>query len=86
MMTVANKNEMDSLLAVYERTSHLLDPAVSDASMLALVTQMVRDGKNEMALYVLHNIKPHGLELAEDDEKKDEPEIDIGGLLNALFN
>ena len=85
MLTAENKNELDALMASHEMTFHLLGPTVSDAAMLATVTQMAQDGEDEMALYVLHNIKPHGLKLAEDDEKKDEPEIDIGGLLNTLF-
>lgn len=85
MMTAENKNELDSLLALYERTSCLLDPITSDASMLATVTHMVQDGKDEMALYVLHNIKPYGLEPVENGEEKDELGIDIDGLLNALF-
>lgn len=58
MLTAENKNELDGLLASHEMTSHLLSPTVSDAAMLATVVQMARDGKDEMALYVLHNIKP----------------------------
>lgn len=80
MLTAENKNELDDLL-----TSHLLSPTVSDAAMLATVVQMARDGKDEMALYVLHNIKPHALKLAEEpEEEEDEPEIDIGDLLRFL--
>lgn len=85
MLTAENKNELDGLLASHEMTSHLLSPTVSDAAMLATVVQMARDGKDEMALYVLHNIKPHALKLAEEpEEKEDEPEIDIGDLLRFL--
>lgn len=73
-------------MASHEMTSHLLDPTVSDAAMLATVAQMVQDGKDEMALYVLHNIKPHALELAEKPEKEedDEPSLDLGDLLRFL--
>ena len=85
MLTAENKNAMDALMASHEMTSHLLDPTVSDAAMLATVTQMARDGKDEMALYVLHNIKPHGLKLAEEpEEEEDEPSLDLGDLLRFL--
>lgn len=86
MMTVENKDVLDALLASHEVASCLLDPTTCDAAMLATVVQMVRDGEDEMVLYVLRNIKPHALELAKDGEKKGKPEIDIGELLNDLFN
>mgnify|MGYP007065771323 CR=1 FL=1 len=89
MLTAENKNKLDGLLAFHEMTSHLLNPTVSDVAMLATVVQMARDGKDEMALYVLHNIKPYGLELAEKvEEKEDEPEIDLdlGDLLRFLLS
>lgn len=85
MLTAENKNEMNALLASYKMTSRVLSPTVSDAAMLATVAKMAQDGKDEMALYVLHNIKPHALAQAEDDEEKEKPEIDIDGLLNALL-
>lgn len=85
MMTAENKNEMNALLASYKMTSHLLNPSVSDAAMLATVAKMVQNGKDEMALYVLHNIKPYALAQAEDDEEKEKPEINIDGLLSALL-
>lgn len=81
MLTAENKNELDNLMAMYETTSRLLGPNISDAAMLATVVQMARDGKDEMALYVLHNIKPHAEKLK---EEKDEPEIDLGDLLRFL--
>lgn len=86
MLTAENKNELDALLASHEMTSCLLNPTVPDAAMLATVAQMVRDGKDEMALYVLHNIKPYALELAEEPEKEeeDEPSLDLGDLLRFL--
>lgn len=83
MLTAENKKELDALLASHEMASCLLNPTVSDAAMLATVAQMVRDGKDEMALYVLHNIKPHALELAEEPEE-DEPSLDLGDLLRFL--
>ena len=85
MMTTENKNEMNALLASYKMTSRVLSPTVSDAAMLATVAKMAQDGKDEMALYVLHNIKPFCLTQAEDGEEKKKPEIDIDGLLNALL-
>lgn len=74
MLTAENKNELDGLLASHEMTSHPLSPIVSDAAMLATVVQM--------ALYVLHNIKPHALKLAEEPEE--EPSLDLGDLLRFL--
>ena len=85
MLTAKNKNELDGLLVSHEMITHLLSPTVSDAAMLATVVQMARDGKDEMALYVLHNIKPHALELAEEPkEEDDEPNLDFGDLLRFL--
>ena len=85
MLTAENKNGLDGLLASHEMTSHLLSPTVSDAAMLATVVQMARDGKDEMALYMLHNIKPHVLKLAEEpEEEEDEPSLDLGDLLRFL--
>lgn len=85
MMTAENKNEMNALLASYKMTSRVLSPSVSDAAMLATVAKMAQDGKDEMALYVLRNIKPYALAQAEDDEEKEKPEIDIDRLLSALL-
>ena len=85
MLTAENKYELDGLLASNEMISHLLSPTVSDAAMLATVVQMARDGKDEMALYVLHNIKPYALKLAEEpEEEEDEPSLDLGDLLRFL--
>lgn len=79
MLTAENKNKLDDLLAIHEMSSNLLNQIVSDAAMLATVTLMVQDGKDEMALYMLHNIKPHAMELAEKskEEEEDEPGIDL---------
>lgn len=86
MLTVENKNELNVLLDSHEMTSHLLSPSISDAAMLATVAKMAQDGKDEMALYVLHNIKPYALAQAEDDEKEEKSEININGRLNGLFD
>lgn len=53
--------------------------------MLATLVQMARDGENEMAMYMLHNLKPYAIEIAEGGEEEDESEIDIIGLLSALL-
>jgi hypothetical protein len=53
--------------------------------MLATLVQMVRGGKDEMAMYMLHNLKPYAIEIAEGGKEKDEPEINIDALLSALF-
>ena len=84
MMTEKNKMECDDLLKTHEMTQKLLG-SNADAAMLATLVQMARDGKDEMALYVLHNIKPYAIEIAEGGEEEDEPEIDITRLLSALF-
>lgn len=85
MLTAKNKNELDGLLASHEMISHLAGPTISDAAMLSTVVQMVRDGEDEMALYVLHNIKPYALEQAEEPkEEDDKPNLDFGDLLSFL--
>lgn len=53
--------------------------------MLATLVQMARGGKDEMAMYMLHNLNPYAIEIAEGGKEKSEPEIDIDALLSALF-
>lgn len=84
MMTEKNKMECDNLLKTHEMTQKLLG-SNADAAMLAILVQMARDGENEMAMYMLHNLKPYAIEIAEGGEEEDEPEIDITGLLSALL-
>lgn len=84
MMTEKNKMECDDLLKTHEMTQKLLG-SNADAAMLATLVQMARDGENEMAMYMLHNLKPYAIEIAEGGEEEDEPEIDITGLLSALL-
>lgn len=86
MMNEKNKMDCDNLLKTHELTQKLFDANTADAAMLATLVQMTRDGKDEMVMYMLHNLKPYAIEIAEGGEEEDEPEIDIGGLLNALFN
>ena len=85
MLTAENKNELDGLLKTHELTQKLLDANTADAAMLATLVQMTRDGKDEMVMYMLHNLKPYTIEIAEGGKEKDEPEIDIDALLSALF-
>lgn len=85
MMTEKNKMECDDLLKTHEMTQKLLDANTADAAMLATLVQMVRGGKDEMAMYMLHNLKPYAIEIAEGVKEKDEPEINIDALLSALF-
>lgn len=85
MMTEKNKMECDDLLKTHEMTQKLLDANTADAAMLATLVQMARGGKDEMAMYMLHNLKPYAIEIAESDKEKDEPEINIDALLSALF-
>ena len=84
MMTEKNKMECDDLLKTHEMTQKLLDANTVDAAMLATLVQMTRDGKDEMVMYMLHNLKPYAIEVAEGGEEENEPEIDIGDLLNFL--
>ena len=72
MMTEKNKMECDDLLKTHEMTQKLLDANTADAAMLATLVQMARGGKDEMAMYMLHNLKPYAIEIAE-------------ALLSALF-
>ena len=84
MMTEKNKMDCDNLLKTHELTQKLLDANTADAAMLATLVQMTRDGKDEMVMYMLHNLKPYAIEVAEGGEEENEPEIDIGDLLNFL--
>lgn len=77
MMTEKNKMECDDLLKTHKMTQKLLDANTADAAMLATLVQM--------AMYMLHNLKPYAIEIAEGGKEKDEPEIDIDALLSALF-
>ena len=84
MMNEKDKMDCDSLLKTHELTQKLLDANTADAAMLATLVQMTRDGKDEMVMYMLHNLKPYAIEIAEGGKEEDEPEIDIGDLLNFL--
>ena len=84
MMNAKNKMDCDNLLKTHELTQKLLDANTADAAMLATLVQMTRDGKDEMVMYMLHNLKPYAIEVAEGGEEENEPEIDIGDLLNFL--
>lgn len=77
MLTAENKNELNVLLASHKMTSHLAPPAIADAAMLATVAKMAREGKDEMALYVLHNVEPYALT----EKPEEEPSLDINDLL-----
>ena len=85
MMTEKNKMECDDLLKTHEMTQKLLDANIADAVMLATLVQMARGGKDEMAMYMLHNLKPYAIAIAEDGRGRGEPGIGINALLSALF-
>lgn len=85
MMTEKNKMECDNLLKAHEMAQKLLDANTADAAMLATLVQMAREEQGEMAMYMLHNLKPYAIEIAEGGKEKSEPEIDIDALLSALF-
>ena len=85
MMTEKNKMECDDLLETHEMTQKLLDANNADAAMLATLVQMARGGEDEMAMYMLHNLKPYAIEIVDGGKKKEKPEIDIDRLLSALL-
>lgn len=85
MMTEKNKMECDNLLKAHEMTQKLIDANTVDAAMLATLVQMAHEGEDEMAMYMLHNLKPCAIEIAEGGKEKDELENDIDALLSALF-
>lgn len=62
MMIEKNKMECDNLLKTHEMAQKFLDANTADAAMLAILVQMVRGGKDEMAMYMLHNLKPYAIE------------------------
>ena len=70
MMTEKNKMECDDLLKTHEMTQKLLDANTADAAMLATLVQMARGGKDEMAMYMLHNLKPYAIEIAEGGKER----------------
>lgn len=88
MMNEKNKMECNGLLKVHELTQKLLGANVADASMLATLVEMARDGKDDMAMYMLHNLKPYALKIENGGEEEDKQEIDtdVNELLNTLFN
>lgn len=88
MMNEKNKMECNELLKIHEMTQKCLDASAADAAMLATLVKMTRDGKDDMVMYMLHNLKPHALEIENGGEEEDKQEIDtdVNELLNALFN
>ena len=85
MMNGKNKMECDDLLKTYELTQKLLDANIADTAMLATLVQMARKGKDEMALYVLHNIKHCAIEIAENgEEEESESNFSLDDLLRFL--
>ena len=76
----------DHLLKTHEAARKFLDAGTADTAMLTTLIQMVRDGRDEMAVYMLHNLKSYAIDIAECGEEKSEPEIDIDDLLSALLS
>lgn len=80
MMNEEKKMACDNLLKTHEVTRKFLDVGTADTAMLTTLIQMVRDGRDEMAVYMLHNLKPYTPEIVNDGKEED-----IDELLNALF-
>lgn len=59
MMNEEKKMARDNLLKTHEVTRKFLDAGAADTAMLTTLIQMVRDGRDEMAVYMLHNLKPY---------------------------
>lgn len=87
MLTAEKKMECDSLLETHERTRNMLSSS-ADAAMLATLVQMTRDGEDEMAMYMLHNLKPYAIEIADGGEEKGKPklDIDVATMLHILLS
>lgn len=87
MMNEKNKMECNDLLKFHELTRSL-DANAADAAMLATLVRMAHEGKDDMVMYMLHNLKPHALEIENGGEEEDKQELDtdVNELLNALFN
>ena len=82
MMNEKNKMDCDNLLKTHKMTQKFVDPDAADAAMLATVVNMARRGDDDMALYMLHNLKPWALDGA--DPEPEGPDID--DLLKAIFS
>lgn len=85
MMNEKGKMNCDDLLKAHEMAQKFLGGAIADAAMLTTLIQMTRDGKDEIAMYMLHNLKSYVIDIAKSGEEKSEPEIDIDDLLSALL-
>ena len=84
MMNEKNKMACDNLLKTHELTQKLLG-SNADAAMLATLVQMTRNEEDEMAMYMLHNLKPYAIEIAEGDkEEESEPNFSLDDLLRFL--
>lgn len=87
-MNAQNKKELDLLIKTHEMTQEIIGAETTDAAMLATVVQMARDGNDEMALYMLHHLKPMALEIeeAKKSEPAEEPDDILDLLMKALLN
>lgn len=82
MMNEKNKMDCDNLLKTHKMTQKFVDPNAADAAMLATVVQMARRGDDEMAMYMLRNLKPCAL----DGTAPEPEESDIDDLLKAILS
>lgn len=82
-MNAQTKKELDLLIKTHEMTQEVIGAETTDAAMLATVVQMAKNGDDEMALYMLHHLKPMALEIeeAKKSEPADEQDEDILDLL-----
>lgn len=82
MMNEKNKMDCDNLLKTHKMTQKFVAPDAADATMLATVVNMARRGDDDMALYMLHNLKSWALDGAGPEPE----ESDIDDLLKAILS
>ena len=82
MMNEKNKMDCDDLLKTHKMTQKFVASDAADAAMLATVVNMARRGDDDMALYMLHNLKPWAL----DGTGPEPEESDIDDLLKAILS
>lgn len=87
-MNEQNKKELDLLIKTHEMTQEVIGAETTDATMLATVVQMARNGEDEMALYMLHHLNPMALKIeeAKKPESTEEQDNILDLLMKALLN
>lgn len=74
MLTAEKKKECDVLLAMHEMIKET-NPLESESALLSTLHSMANNGDGEMAIYILRNVSPFALELAEQSMKEEEDDL-----------